>query len=98
MLETIEAPPIHIGDRKLVPVVRVETDVKRYAYTGHDQTSASGYAIRRMRPIRIIEHTPIGERHIPIRNKTSQIINSLLLVALVVPALLTLIAYLVRKK
>jgi len=97
MTETIEGEPIRIGERELVPLVRVTSRVRRRAFVGSDGVGAQGWGFVRMRPIAILERDGAGERRIPIEDKTAQVVGGLLLAAFIIPLLLALAVRLTRK-
>lgn len=89
MIEVVEGKPMRVGDRELVPVVRVERVVRRRAFVGADGLAGEGVGFVRMRPIAILERQGgAGERRIPIPDRTVQLIGGLLLAALMIPLLL----------
>jgi len=93
MTETIEGEPIRIGERELVPLVRVTSRVRRRAFVGSDGVGAQGWGFVRMR----LERDGAGERRIPIEDKTAQVVGGLLLAAFIIPLLLALAVRLTRK-
>lgn len=90
MIEVVEGKPIRVGERELVPLVHVETRVQRRAFVGADGLAGQGRSRVHMRPVAIVERGAAGERRIPIRDRTAQVIGALLLAAFVVPLLLAL--------
>ncbi len=97
MTEVVEGKPIRLGERELVPVVRVTSRVQRRAFVGSDRVSAQGWGFVRMRPVAILERDEAGERRIPIEDKTAQALGGLLLAAFIIPLLLALAVRLARK-
>jgi len=97
MTEVVEGKPIRLGERELVPVVRVTSHVRRRAFVGSDRVSAQGWGFVRMRPVAILERDEAGERRIPIEDKTAQALGGLLLAAFIIPLLLALAVRLARK-
>jgi hypothetical protein len=96
-IKTIEGRPIHVEGRELVPVVRVETDVRRRAFVGARGLAGEGTGFVHMRPVAILERGGAGERRIPVRDRTAQLLGGLLLAALVIPALMLLAERIARK-
>ena len=98
-LEThiVAGEPIQVGERELVPLVRVTTYARRQARVGADSVAGQGWGFVQMRPIAILERSDRGERHLPIRDKTAQAMSGLLLAAVIIPLLLMLAARLVRR-
>lgn len=98
VVKTIEGRPIRVGERGLVPVVRVETDVWRRAFVGASGLAGEGSGFVHMRPVAILERGEAGERRIPIPDRTAQLLGGLLLAALVIPALLLLAERIARRR
>jgi uncharacterized spore protein YtfJ len=96
-IETIEGRPIHVEGRELVPVVRVETDVRRQAFVGANRLAGEGTGFVHMRPVAILERGEGGARRIPIHDRTAQLLGGLLLAALIIPALMLLAERIARK-
>jgi uncharacterized spore protein YtfJ len=90
VIKTVEGRPIRVGERELVPVVRVETDVQRRAFVGAEGLAGTGSGFVHMRPVAILARGEMGERCIPIHDRTAQLLGGLLLAALVIPALMLL--------
>jgi hypothetical protein len=98
MIETVEGRPICVEGRELVPVVRVEADVRRRAFVGARGLAGEGAGFVHMRPVAILERSGAGERRIPIFDRTAQLLGGLLLAALVIPALMLLAELIARKR
>jgi len=98
MIETVEGRSIRLGERELVPVVRVEADVRRRAFVGARGLASEGSGFVHMRPVAILERSEAGERRIPIPDRTVQSLGGLLLAALVIPALMLLAELIARKR
>ncbi|MBN1976648.1 MAG: hypothetical protein JW918_04525 [Anaerolineae bacterium] len=88
MIEIVEGEPVRVAERELVPVVRVETEVQRRAFVGSSGVAGEGEGFVRLRPIAILVRSGMGERRIPVHDRTAQWLGGLLLAALVVPALM----------
>jgi len=86
--EFVEGKPIHVGERELVPLVRVTTYARRRAFIGNDRLAGQGWGFVRLRPVAIVERGEAGERRIPIQDKTAQALSGLLLAAFIIPLLL----------
>lgn len=97
-VKTIEGRPIHVGERELVPVVRVETDVRRRTFVGASGLAGEGAGFVHMRPVAILERDEEGERRIPIHDRTAELLGGLLLTALVIPALMLLAERIARRR
>jgi hypothetical protein len=98
VVKTIEGRPTRVGERELVPVVRVESDVRRRAFVGASGLAGEGSGFVHMRPVAILERDEAGERCIPIPDRTAQLLGGLLLAALVIPALLLLAERIARRR
>jgi hypothetical protein len=98
MIKTVEGSPIRVGERELVPVVRVETDVQRRAFVGASGLAGEGSGFVHMRPVAILERSEAGERRILIPDRTAQLLGGLLLAALVIPALMLLAERIARRR
>jgi hypothetical protein len=98
MIKTIEGSPIRVGERELVPVVRVETEVQRRAFVGARGLAGEGAGFVHMRPIVLLERDERGERRIPIPDRTAELLGGLLLAALVIPALMLLAERIARRR
>lgn len=98
MIEVVEGKPIHVAGRELVPVVRVETRVRRQALVGANRLTGQGGCAVRMRPIALVERGETGERRFPIPDRTGQLIGGLLLAAFIIPLLLAVAVRAAHKK
>lgn len=97
MSEVVEGEPICVEGRELVPVGRVTTYVRRQAFVGTDRLAGRGEGIVQLRPVAVLERSAAGERHIPIRDRTAQLLGGLLLAAFIMPLLLAVAVRLTRK-
>lgn len=93
----VEGEPIRVGERELVPVLRVTTYARRRALVGSDRLVGQGWGFVHLRPVAILERSEAGERCIPIRDKTSQTLGGLLLAAFIIPLLLAVAVRLMHK-
>lgn len=96
MAEVVEGEPIRVGGRQLVPLVRVRGRVHRRALVGSDRLGGRGWGFVHMKPVAIVERDDVGERRVPIQDRTIQALGRLLLVALVIPFVAVLIVRLAR--
>jgi hypothetical protein len=94
--EVVEGEAIHVGGRELVPVVRVTTHGQRRAFVGPDRLAGQGWGFVRLQPIAILERREGGERHVPIRDRTAEVLGGLLLAAFIIPLLLGVAVRLAR--
>ena len=93
----IEGEPIRVGERELVPLVRMTAYARRQAFVGSDRLSGQGWGFVHMHPVAILERSQGGERRIPIEDRTARSLSGLLLAAFIIPLLLLLAVRLVRK-
>ena len=98
MIEIKEGKPVRVKDRVLVPIVRIETDVRRRAFVGVEGVAGAGSGFVHLRPIAILERSGAGERRISVRDRTSQWLGGLLLAALVIPVLMLIAERIVRRR
>ena len=85
--EVVEGEGVRVGERELVPVVRVTRRVERRAYVGADGVAGQGSGFVRMKPVAVVERGATSERRFPIQDRTVHTLIGLFLVALVVPLL-----------
>jgi hypothetical protein len=89
MSEIVEGRPVRLGQRELVPVVRVESVVQRQASVGAGGLSGGGLGFVHLKPVAILERRDgAGERRMRIPDRTAQLIGGLLLVGFVIPLLM----------
>jgi hypothetical protein len=96
--EVVEGEPIRVGEREIVPVVRVTSHSERRAFVGNQRSGGYGWQFVHVRPIAILERSEAAERQIPIQNQTARALGGLLLAALIIPVLLGVVVHLARKK
>ena len=85
--EVVEGEGVRVGERELVPVVRVTRRVERRAYVGADGVAGQGRGFVRLHPEAVMERSATGERRFAIQDRTVWMLGALFLVALVVPLL-----------
>ncbi len=95
--ETVEGNPVRVGERELVPLVRVTTYARRHAFIGSDRLAGRGGGFVHLKPIAILERDAASERRIPIHDKTARALGVLLLAALLIPLWLALAVHLARR-
>lgn len=95
--EIIEGKPIRIAERELVPVARVTTYARRQAFVGTDRLAGRGGGFVRLRPVAIVERGKVGERRLPIQDKTALTLGGFLLAAFIIPLLLGVAVRLARR-
>jgi len=91
MTELVEGEPFCIGGRELVPLVRVTSRVRRQAHIGSSQLTGRGWGFVRMQPVALLDRSEAGDLGIPIQDKTTQILDRLFLIALIIPLLAALV-------
>jgi hypothetical protein len=96
-IEVVEGEPIRVGERELVPLVRVTTYGRRRAFVGTDRLAGQVWGFVRMRPVAILERGGAGERRLPVQDKTVQAISGFLLAAFIIPLLLAVAVRMARK-
>lgn len=94
--EVVEGEPIRVGGREMVPVVRVTTRGRRRAFVSPDRLAGQGWGFVRLQPIAILERSESGERRVPIRDRTAEVLGGLLLAAFIIPLLLGVAVRLAR--
>lgn len=97
MIKTVEGKPVRVGERELVPIVRVTTYGRRQAFVGTDRLAGRGWGFVRLRPVAVVERGEAGERCIPIQDKTAQMLSGFLLAAFIIPLLLGVAVRLAHK-
>jgi len=90
--------PIVVGERRLTPVVRVTSCVRRKGVVSTHHLSGWGMGAVHLQPVAVLETTPAGTRRISIHDKTQEIILALLATALVLPIILMLLVRMSRCK
>lgn len=98
MIEIVEGEPVLVAERELVPIVRVEADMQRRAFVGSSGTAGEGAGFVHLQPIAILERSGMGERRIPVQDRTAQWLGGLLLAALVVPVLMIIAERIARRR
>lgn len=96
MTEVVEGKPIRVGGRQMVPVVRVTARGRRRATVGPDRLTGWGWGLVRLQPVAILERSETGERRVPIRDRTAEVLGGLLLAAFIIPLLLGVAVRLAR--
>jgi hypothetical protein len=94
----VEGKPIRVGERELVPAVRVTTRGRRQAFVGPDRLAGQGWGFVRLQPVAILERSETGEQRFPIRDRTAEVLGGLLLAAFIIPLLLGVAVRAARKR
>jgi hypothetical protein len=96
-VETVRGEPFYVGDRKLIPEVRVVSFGKAKGTIGLNQTSGWGTGFAHITPLGIVEETAEGERRIATPDTTATAVRSLLAGALAVTLVFVAIRWLARR-
>jgi hypothetical protein len=97
-IKKVHGEPFQLGDRQLIPVVRVLSFGKARATIGARGMSGWGAGWERVVPIALIEKTAAGESSIPITDVTAVALRSMLVAAVLVTVFLTGIRCLARRR
>lgn len=84
-VETRQGEPIVIGDRELIPTVRIFSFIRRRGVVRKSNVEGKGMGIALLKPVEIWEHTPRGRRRIPVHDATSLILLAMFLIGLILP-------------
>jgi len=87
MNKIVKGDPIPVGEREIVPIVRVTKRGRRRADIGTDGISGGGWGRVHMRPVAVLEKGEAGERHLPVPDRASPIFLSMILAGFVIPLL-----------
>jgi hypothetical protein len=94
--ELIKGEPIQVGQRQLIPVVRMRSTVRRQVTFGTQESSGGGGGLVWLQPVAVIERRPDGsEGHIPIIDASGMAIKGMLIGALALPLLYLFVVSLV---
>jgi hypothetical protein len=84
--ELIEGEAIKVGQRALVPIVKVRSILRRRVTFGTESSSGGGGGLVWLQPVAVIERRPDGsEQRIAIRDETGTAIRGMLIGALALP-------------
>ena len=90
--ELVEGEPIQVGERELIPLVRVRSIIRRQVTFGTEASNGGGGGLVWLQPTAVIERRPDGsQEQFPVLDHTWIAIKGMLLGALGLPIL-----YLVR--
>jgi len=95
--EVVRGKPIEAGGRAWVPLVQRTAGGQQKLFVGAHSQAARGMAFARLRPLGLLEQRDGAERFVAIHDQTRETLLGLLVVALVVPILLMLGAWLSRR-
>lgn len=100
--ELIEGDPIQVGERQLIPVVRMRSLIQRQVTFGTESSSGRGGGLVWLQPVAVIERWPDGsEQRVSISDETGTVIKGMLIGALFLPIvylLFTFMAFLWRHR
>ena len=91
--ETIRGQPLRVGDREIVPEAEVWSFQAKQIGLQENGASGGGAWWSWSRPTALIERGPDGERRVRINDVNLQFEIVLLVVAIVLPALLTIFTH-----
>jgi len=97
MTETVEGEPIHVQGRKLVPVIRMTSRVRRKAVLSNGGVEAHGWGFVQLCPIALLDRSEEGWQRLAVRDQTGWWIRWLLLIALAVPCVAVILICLARR-
>ena len=84
--ELIEGEPVQVGERQLVPVVKMRSLIRRQATFGTDGSGGGGGGLVWLQPEAIVERRPDGtEERFSITDETGTAIRGMLIGAMVLP-------------
>lgn len=95
--EIIEGDPIRVAGRELAPFVRVMRHTRRRARVGNEGVAGEGLGVVHMSPVAVVDRSASDGRRLPFRDRTTESIKWLLLVALIVPCLASMLIHLSRR-
>lgn len=95
--EVVRGKPIEAGGRIWVPLVRRTAGGRQKLFVGAHAQAARGGAFAHLQPLGLLEQRDGAERFVAIHDQTRETLLGLLVVALVVPILLALGAWLSRR-
>lgn len=97
-IKTVRGEPIQLGDRTLIPVVRVVSVGQTRATIGRSRYSGWGWGLLWARPVAMLVDTPQGARRIRIVDGTSVAVRRLVWLAAGVTAVFAMVRWLVRQR
>lgn len=91
--ELIRGDPLHVGERQLIPIVKVRSIVRRRVTFGTHASNGAGGGLVWLQPVAVIERRSDGsEERFPIPDEAGMAIRMMLLGALALPILYLFIA------
>jgi len=99
--DIVQGKPIRIDQQELIPFVRVASRVRRSAFLGDDEVTATGRVCVDMRPVAILRRSEKGEQSIRIRDETAARLRQLLVMAIFIACagvVLTRVAGMIRPR
>ena len=89
----IEGDPIQVGQRQLIPLVKVHSIIRRQVTFGTGSSQGGGGGLVWLRPVAVIERRSDGsEEHIAIPDETWTAIKGMLIGALALPIIYVVVA------
>lgn len=91
--DILEGDSYHIGDRELIPVVKMRSIIRRQVTFGTHNSSGYGGGLVWLQPSAMIERKPDGSEHyIAVVDETGVAIKGMLVGALVLPLTYAIVA------
>lgn len=90
----VNGQPIKVGQRELIPVVRMRSIMRREVTFGTKASRGRGGGLVWLQPVAVIVRQPDGsdEQYVTIPDETGTAIEGMLMAALALPALYLLVA------
>ena len=86
--EIIKGDPIQVGERQLIPVVKMRSLIRRQVTFGTESSNGGGGGVVWLQPVAVIERQDDGpDLRVPISAETGTAIKGMLIGALSLPAL-----------
>lgn len=91
--EWVEGAPVEVGQRQLIPIVKVRSMVRRRVTFGTQASSGGAAGLMWLQPVAVIERRPDGsEERILLPDETGAAIKGMLMGALALPIVYLFIA------
>jgi len=91
--DILEGDSYHIGQRELIPLVKVRSIIRRQVTFGTQSSSGYGGGLVWLKPVAVIERKPDGSEHrIAVIDETGTVIKGMLIGALTLPIIYAIVA------
>jgi len=97
-VKTVRGEPIRVGDRTLIPVVRVVSFGRAQATIRRGGYSGWGWGFAWIRPVAVIEEAPRGQRRIEIVDGTAVAVRRLIWLAVGITMAFAMVRRSVRRR